>query len=264
VIAQLQQMIARTPATIGLFADSSRSVAADVRSTDYARLQAERREMSRRYRDDSPQIADIDRQIAALSGQMASSPHSEGAGARSGRNPLYDDLQTQLARASADLKGLQASRDALQISSNNLDQRLADMNAAAQPYRDLKRDRDLLEETYQTFARNAEEATLADDMQRSRYANVRVVQAAVPPATGNSLRRVLALGGLLIGFVAAIATYTVLMALRQVVIDRGDAQRALGLPVLLAVTQHDHPAEHVSRSAPPMMQAPPFSEPAGA
>ena len=249
IIGQLAQSIAATPATISLYADSARSVAADARSSDFARLQAERREMSRRYREDAPQVADIDRQLATLGSQIARSPHSEGAGARIGRNPLYDELQSHLARTQADLKGLQASRDALQVSATALDQRLAEMNAAAQPYRDLRRDRDLLEETYQTFARNAEEASLSDDLQHSRYANVRVVQSAVAPATGNSLRRVLALGGMLLGFVAAVATYTVLMAIRQVVIDRADAQRALGLPVLLAVAQQGRLAPDLSGAA---------------
>jgi uncharacterized protein involved in exopolysaccharide biosynthesis len=241
IVAQLQQSLASTPPTISLWSDSGRSVAADARSADFARLQAERREMSRRYRDDSPQVADIDRQLSILGNQIVGAPHSEGAGARSGRNPIYDDLQAQLNRTNAELKGLQASRESLDISAASLDQRLQDMNNAAQPYRDLRRDRDLLEETYQTFSRNAEEAAMSDDLQHSRFANVRVVQSAVPPAAGNSLRRLLALGGILLGIISAIATYTLLMALRQVFIDRADAQRALGLPVLLAVAQRDEP-----------------------
>ena len=41
---------------------------------------------------------------------------------------------------------------------------------------------------------------------------------------------------LVLGLISAIATLTILSALRQVVIDRIDAERGLGLPVLLTVT----------------------------
>jgi succinoglycan biosynthesis transport protein ExoP len=232
---QLRAQLAKVPQSIEQFSEVSRSVGGDARSSDLARLEALHREMSRRYQDQSPQLADIDRQIAVARQQIASTPSHDFSASRQARNPLWDDLTATLTKVEADQHGADASRNSLHSTLASVQSRLDELNQAGQQYRTLRRDRDVLEDTYKSISRSAEEDKVNSQAEHDRFANVRLVQAATPPAIGTNTRRLFIVGGFALGVIAAIAVLTVLSALRQVVIDRADAERALGLPVLLTV-----------------------------
>jgi len=246
--AQLREQLVRTPQTVAQFTDTSRSIAGDARSSDLARLQAQRRESAERYTDNSPQIQDLDRQIAQTQTQLRGGGNRDVSATRSGRNSLYDDLTDTLAKQETEQRGLEASKAALQNAQAALQTRLTELNDAGQQYRTLKRDRDVLEDTYKTFSRNAEEARLSDELNRSRFGNVRLVQAATPPPLPTSRRSLFAAAGVLLGLVCAVASAILLSVLRQVVIDRPEAERKLGLPVLMTV---NYSAGHRARQGMP-------------
>ncbi len=73
-------------------------------------------------------------------------------------------------------------------------------------------------------------------MERTRAANVRIVQPPEPPAHGSSLRTLVAAAGLVFGVVAACATLVIKIATRQIFLTIRDAERALDLPVVVSVT----------------------------
>ena len=234
-IAQLRLQLARVPQNVQQFVDTSRSVASDVRSGDLARLLSERDEMATRYQPDAPQLLDLDRRISVAQAQARGPGGRDMQAARLGRNPLYDDLSATLARAVADQDGLEASSAALDNASTAQATRLKELDDASEHYHTLLRNRDVVESAYKSAAQDAEKAQVNDELDSKRYGNVRLVQAATPPAVGSNTRRLLALAGIGLGLVFAFATLTVLSALRQVAIDPADAERGLGLPVLLTV-----------------------------
>ncbi len=241
IIAQTDQIssqLAKTPPTIELYAERVRTLGADTRSQDLARLEIQRQDMTKRYQEDSPQVQDLDRRLTALRHETAATSGADLGRARSGRNPLYDDLAAQLARLQAEQSGLEADRSTLKETAVAMQARLEELNNAAQQYRMMKRDRDVLEDIYRSFSRNAEEAQLNNALDRTRYANVRVIQAASPPPTGSSLRLALLGAGAALGIISAVAMLALLSALREVIIDPSDAMRKLRLPVLLAVPLH--------------------------
>ena len=235
-VQQLRLQLTRIPQNVQQFVDTTRSVAGDVRSTDLVRLQAQRQEMVSHYQPDAPQIVDLDRQIAEATARQHSSSSRDLSAARQGRNPLFDDISASLSRAEAEEHGLEASAVSLQTAQTALVNRLSELDGASQQYRMLERNRDVLADSYKSFSSDVESARVNDQLDQKRFGNVRLVQAATPPASPAATRRLLAMGSLVLGLISAIATLTILSALRQVVIDRIDAERGLGLPVLLTVT----------------------------
>ena len=231
----VRRQLASTPQTVSEFADTQRSQQATGMTDALVRLELQRRALLSRYQDDFPLVQDVDRQIAAMRAQVAGAPTRESAAARSGRNPLYQDLGTQRATLEQNLRGYEARRAELAAGAISVQARLDELNGLSRQYLDLVRARDVLAETYKTFALNSEEASLGDALAHNRIANVRVVQQPEPPPTGRSLRLLLLAAGVLVGAAAAAAALAILNAMRQVFISVHDAERSLDLPVLLAV-----------------------------
>lgn len=231
----LRKQLAEIPQSVQMFAESVRSQQSSGLTEALLKLETTRRDLRSRYRDDFPLVVDVDQQIAALRSQITTTNAREAATARQGRNTVFDELHSQEITLSAQLQGLQARRAELGITASSLKKRLDELNGFGRTYRDLKRTRDVLDESYQSIARASEEAELAGALERAQGANVRVVQPPEIPLVGTSQRKVFLGIGLLLGLICAGATLAVRNALRQVFISVHDVERVLGLPVLAAV-----------------------------
>lgn len=234
-VAHLREQLSRTPQTVDQFVDMSRSIASDQRTSDLSRLQSLRRELTSRYHEGAPQLLDVDRQIAETQIQLRGGSTRDLSSARQGRNSVYDDLSDTMTKLESERQGLEASIGGLKAARAATAARLNELNTAGQEYRTLRRERDVLDDTYKAFARNDEDARIADQLNRNRFGNVRLVQSATPPPNATNLRTLIVAGGVALGIVLAAAMVIVLTVLRQVVIDRAEAERKFGLPVLLTV-----------------------------
>ena len=254
-VEALHRQLATVPATVQIYTESTRSQQATGLTDGLVRLQAQRRDLVARYRDDFPLVRDIDGQIAAVKRQIAGDPAREGAIQRMGRNPVYDDLRREEITLSAQLQGLQAKKSQLDADSARQQARGDELTGLARQYRDLQRTRDVLDQSYRSIARSSEETALSDAQERARGANVRVVQPPDAPLAGRNQRPLLYAGGVVLGLLSAVAVFILLNATRQVFVSVRDVERQLDLPVLLAVplaarTRRSAPRSGVRRSAP--------------
>jgi uncharacterized protein involved in exopolysaccharide biosynthesis len=158
---------------------------------------------------------------------------------RRGRNPVLDDLERDLARLEAEVKGARARRAEIEANIAKLKERLAGLAEQQQAFRALERERALLEDAYRTYTRRLEEAKITDEFDRSKSANVRIIASAEPPSEGRSLRLPIMAAAIFLGLVTALATAFVVAQMRQTFLTPEDTERVLGLPVLLAVPLRD-------------------------
>jgi uncharacterized protein involved in exopolysaccharide biosynthesis len=236
-VDSLRKQLASVPQSVQMFSESVRSQQASGLTDSLLKLESTRRDLRSRYQDNFPLVVDVDQQIAAMKAQIAATSARDGATARQGRNTVYDELHSQEITLGSQLQGLQARRAELAVTATGLNKRLDELNNFGRTYRDLKRSRDVLDESYHAIARTSEEAALSSALERAKGANVRVVQPPEVPLTGTSRRKAFFGVGLLLGVLAAAATLAVLNALRQIFITAHDVERALGLPVLAAVPE---------------------------
>jgi uncharacterized protein involved in exopolysaccharide biosynthesis len=247
VQAVVNEQLQHVPQTLQTYADSDRSQATQILTENLARLQVKRRDLASRYQDSFPLVQDVDRQIAALQAQIAQVPARDAGVVRTALNPVYQEAQAQAMQLRAQLSGLQARVAQLDAAASSIARQVRDLSQAAREYKDLQRNRDLLDESYRTLVRSNEEAAIADSADRSRTANIRVVQPPERPPVGVNLRRVLIIAGLAVGLIAAVAALAVANALRQVFVTVRDVTVGLELPVVIAVPR---PRGRRSRQAP--------------
>jgi uncharacterized protein involved in exopolysaccharide biosynthesis len=231
-IATLRREVATLPHTSQLYAEAERPGPAG--SADLVRLESLRNAMAEHYQPDAPQLRAVDEQLARARAAISSGQSAPTVN-RVGQNPEWLTAQSHLQEAMVDLQGAMGRQTQLQRSMDAIDARLDELNTVGAQYRDLKRARDVLAETFNVYSHNREEARLADALDRGRLNNIRIVQPAVPPATGSAHRAALLGGGILVGLLFAATLLAVLNAVRQTALSVDDLERIAEVPVLVAV-----------------------------
>ena len=234
-LAVIDDELPRLPATVQAYVESDRSQQTQLLTENLLRLQIKRSDLASRYNDGFPEIQSLDRQIRAIQAQIAGAPTRDSAVTREGANPVYQDLQSKQVALRADLKGLQAKETQLAVDAAGLDARIRELQKSAGEYRDLKRARDVLDDSYRTFVKTNEAAQIADSAERSRAANIRVIQAPEALPSSLSMKKALIGGGVAVGLMAAVAAMALGNALRHVFVTARDASLAMDLPVLATV-----------------------------
>jgi uncharacterized protein involved in exopolysaccharide biosynthesis len=234
-LSMLDKNSADVPAVTELSADTVRSQQADSLEQTLASLQSQRRDAAAQYVDGSPIVAELDRRIAQVQADLAAAPQQELNAVRRGINPVHQDIDTQLRSSQADVAGLRRSRAQARASLVQTSNRLNELMQVGPEYRELLRQRTLLEDSATALAKQAEQAQLADSVSRSQ-ANVRVLQAAAPPLTGYTGRPLMILAGVLVGSIAAAAVTVLSVTLSQSMLTPNDVEQKLATPVVLTVS----------------------------
>ena len=220
----------RTPAEIGISRDLDH-VAADKLIT----LRLQRQDLLSRYTPSAQPVSDLDRQIAELEALDAAGQATGPGAKRVGVNPVFQTLQTERNQLQAEAASLRARKASLAAELAQVTARRQTLNELQAPYDDLLRQRDLLAANVKAFLQRQQESQAQQSIASSEGdGNVRVIERALPPTTGSSLKKpVLGVALVFAGF-SALCAGLLRAFLRRGIPTRGFAERSLGLPVLAA------------------------------
>jgi len=223
----LTQQAGQLAPEIGLFRDVDH--AAQDKLTD---LKVQRENLLGRYRPDASPVRDIDAQIATLA-RAVSAGTVQGDGARRvGVNPVYQTVQSDKIQAAAQIAALQQSSEALGAQIDQITERQLRLAQLEPQYQGLTRDRDVLQNNVRDFTVKEQETEAADAIARQGDDNISIVERAVVPTQGKSLKQpVLALSVLLAAF-TALCVGLLRVFLRPGIPTAASAARSLDLPVL--------------------------------
>ena len=241
----IRNQLVTVPREIPLFAESGQQDARDTARATLVTLEARRNELLTKFSETSKFITDLDDQIVKLRAIVTATPPKQSLSRRTGRNPLYDELNADLVRRESEAAALGARQKSLDAQLTRLTQRLAEFDRLERDFNALMLQRALLEKNLQTYAQKAEEALIQEELDRQKTANVRVIEQAQTPRQGRSLRMIVLALALVGGLVIALALAFLKDFFREVLISPEDAERALRLPVLVAAPLKNIP----SRSA---------------
>ncbi|WP_236025150.1 exopolysaccharide transport family protein [Arenibaculum pallidiluteum] len=201
------------------------------------KLQIERDRMASQYAPEFPGLKELDRKIETVRRAMKGQDKPTFATAREVRNPAVAFLNNHLLT-------LEIEQDSLDNQLAELDrqhaaavQKVDGLRTAEAKLSDLERTRDLVETIYRDYTLRAEAARIEEEAAKVRASNVRVVQWATPPVTGQNAAPGFLLAGLvgalLLGGAAGIAATW----MRQVYIVPGEPERGLRLPTLASFAE---------------------------
>ncbi|CAK0772510.1 polysaccharide biosynthesis protein PslE [Gammaproteobacteria bacterium] len=231
----LQKQLTSAPREIPLYSENSHQDSRDTARATLLTLEARRNELLTRFSEKNQYVIDLDDQIAKLRGILSNTPPKKSENQRTGRNPLFDELASESAKRTTEVAAMKARQGSLREQLESATQRLQQFDHLEQEYNALTMEKNLLEKNLQSYSQKLEESEIQEELDRQTAANVRVIQNAQSPREGRNLSRIALLLGLFGGLFMALAAAFIKDAFRQVLISPEDAERATGLPVLLAI-----------------------------
>ncbi|WP_269715463.1 GumC family protein [Caulobacter sp. NIBR2454] len=224
---------AAAPQDIELQSDIGPSMASQDLNLTLLRLQEQRRQAVAKFKDGYPLIKELDAQIATVQAAIAAAPKQQLEVVRRGANPLRQQFDAALATNESEAAGLSVGRQRLEQSLQAAQVRVDELVGIGPVWRELLRNRSVIEAAYQEIAKRAEDARLESIFSRSR-ANVRVIQAPEALPSGHSGRLTILAIGVLLGAVSAAAGVVIAATFSQVMISPADVEAKLELPTLAA------------------------------
>jgi len=167
--------------------------------TMLAELQNRRTQLLAKFRPDDRLVQEADQEIADTRAALDKATKLTGLEETTDVNPVHETLEIDLAKAQADLSGLESRRDELARQTGVYQARLLRLANASEPFDDLVREKKEAEDNYLLYAKKTEEARIAESLDQQKIANVAIAENPIEshvPAKPN-VRLNLALGGLL-------------------------------------------------------------------
>jgi uncharacterized protein involved in exopolysaccharide biosynthesis len=198
-------------------------------------LELKRTELLTKYQPSYPLVQEVDKQISDTRTALAKEEGSPVSEETTDQNPTYQWINSELAKAKADLSGLQARETATQAIVDVYAAKARQLDEKGIMQQDLLRTEKANEENYLLYLKKSEEARIADALDATHILNVAVVQAPFVPALPSRSPWIFCLVGLLMASVASIGLVLVVDYLDQSFRTPSEVSAELGIPVLAAV-----------------------------
>ena len=223
----LTQRLMNVPETIELFQeDNNRQRLLD--------LEVERQQLLSRWRPGSIPVQEVERRIAQTRDLLERGAETAGT-QRRGPNPVHQQLLTERLQFEAQARSLSERAAELRAQRDRLNQRLSTMTQLSPEYQRLLRERDVLESNVRAFANREEEERALSALATRDAENIRVMEPALPPPRGSSLRLPIAAAAVLLaGFTALLAGLAYALT-RETMATSLSAARTLNAPALAVV-----------------------------
>ncbi|MGD9979318.1 MAG: GumC family protein [Hyphomonadaceae bacterium] len=197
---------------------------------DLVEAQMQRERLLAAYQPDALPVREVDRRIAQLETFLAGGDPPSIT--RRGQNPVRQDIASQLYAMEAEGRAQRGRETALTQQRTEVRERLRTMQTLEPRFRQLQRERAILETNAQNFATRAEEARARSQMLGRATDNISAVERAAVPTQGKSLRWPIMIVTLLIAGIVALAAGLSRGLMRRSFPTPSSAARALDMPVL--------------------------------
>jgi uncharacterized protein involved in exopolysaccharide biosynthesis len=168
-------------------------------------LELKRTEALTKYEPTYIEVRQLDTQIAQTQARIEMESRHPAEENTTDQNPTYQWLNSELAKATADLPTLKAKADATDKQVAAYRSKIGRLDQKGLQQQDLLRAVKAEEENYLSYQKKREEARISDQMDTSRIANVVVADAATVPAMPATSHALLAILGLPLGILMSVA-----------------------------------------------------------
>ncbi len=226
-LAAVDRDLATLPPSIEQYRDANNTA-----SDQLLTLQLERQQLLGRYRPDAQPVREVDARIATVQAAISSGQVNGQGARRTGVNPVFQTLQTEKLQLQAQSASLAGRHAELMTQLEEITQRQLRLAELEPAFQDLTLQRETLQASVRDFTVREQQTRAADAMASSANDNVRVVERAVPPTTGASLKAILFAASFVFAAFAALCAGLARIFLRRGFATPSSAARTLDLPVL--------------------------------
>jgi uncharacterized protein involved in exopolysaccharide biosynthesis len=150
-------------------------------------LELKRTELLQRYDPTYPLVQEVNTQIAQTTAAIADAGRSGIREETTDEDPTHTLVTTEIAKAKADLMGLEARESAMTEALRSLQSKAMTLDHQSMIQQDLQRTVKSDEESFLLYQRKHEEARINDALDQRRIINAAIAEAAITPLTPVSL-----------------------------------------------------------------------------
>ncbi|PYT82464.1 MAG: hypothetical protein DMG40_05490 [Acidobacteria bacterium] len=173
-------------------------------------LELKRTDLLTKFEPTYRPVQEVEQQIAETKAAIAAAEKAPLRDETTDRDPTYEALRSQLAKAQTDLAALEARATATASLVRQYREQSEDLDTKEFLHKDMLRAAKADEDNYMLYLRKQEEARISDALDRQRISNVVVAEpAAVPFKAQARWPFVLLLGGLLAVVASVVLAFAV-------------------------------------------------------
>lgn len=198
-------------------------------------LELKRTELLTKYQPTYPLVQEVDKELADTRAALAKEESKPLSDVTTDQNPTYSWIDSELAKARAELSGYEARLKATQAVVNVLAASARRLDQQHIRYEDLARAQKVDEDNYLLYLKKREEARIADALDQTRILNVAIAQAPSVPVLPVRPPSVYGLLGVLLATVFSVGTVVMLDYMDQSFRTPLEVLTTLEIPVLASL-----------------------------
>ncbi|HEX2114915.1 MAG TPA: GumC family protein [Alphaproteobacteria bacterium] len=232
-LASLVDQQKRISEMVPLGTDSERVPVVDDARSRLLALQLKEQELLSKYRDESQIVKNVREEKKVVEDFLARVQNDRTTRTRSGKNPVYEQLQLEIVRTTAEQNAMLAKQAAIEQQTAQIDQELRTLDLRDKELQQIERDIKQARLNYETYQSRAEEARISEQMDQQKMVNISIIESARMPIRPvlpkKTLNMVLAA---VFGAAAGIGLAFLVEYLRSGFLTPESAGRSLGVRVL--------------------------------
>jgi len=199
-------------------------------------LQLTEQDLLKRYREDSRRVEDVRNEIQTVKKFLKEQEeYISGTMETGGR--IYQEVELEIIKTEADLRSQVAKAAGLRQQLSQLDGQIRTLDLNERKFQELKREMTSNEKYFRNYEDRFEEARISEDMNRSKLANISVIQPAdVPAIPVRPKKKLYMLLSLIFGTFSGLGLAFISEHISQVLTTPDGVERRLRLPVLTAIS----------------------------
>ena len=201
-------------------------------------LEEKRTELLTKYQPTYPLVLEVDKELADTRNALTLEEKSPVKEETTDENKTYVWVDGELAKAKADLAGMQAREIALVSVVNEYKGKVHQLDEQGIVQGDLMRTAKADEANYLLYTKKMEEARIADALDKTRILNVSVAQAPVLPSLPTRSPWIFVIVGVLLASAVSLGVVFALDYADQSFRTPSEVMAELRIPVLAAVPSH--------------------------
>jgi uncharacterized protein involved in exopolysaccharide biosynthesis len=230
---EISDRLGKFPLEVPKEAHDDRNPALETLKDRITSLRMDRAKLVGRYQADAPVVEKVDSEIADLEQSLSREAPTVVAGSTREANPLYRQFQDRLVDHDVQLSGLRRRDEQLAGPIDDLTQRLRKIDIGSDAFDKATREYKLAEDSYSTYSRKREEATISQALDNSTVANIAVIEEPALPIEPVYPRKLFIMAILLpVGLIVGISLAALLESMEDRIREERDLDALSGVIVL--------------------------------
>lgn len=190
-LASLREQQKSVPQHVPIGTDNERYPVVDDAKSRLLALQLREQELLSKYREESQLVRNVREERRVVEEFLARVENDKAVRTRTGKNPVWEQLELDIVRNQAEYNSLIAKKAAVEQQIGEIDEKLRELDLREKELAQIEREIRNYRQNYDTYVVRVEEARISEEMDQQKIVNISVIESARAPTNPVAPKKVL-------------------------------------------------------------------------